>query len=529
MSEEEAENEEEEEQEAEVGGEGRDASEPQSLPSLPASQGVEAEWLAMELTSAAQAGWPETSLPVVGAGATGAVAQEGMPEPGAEMPEPGADEEGEANAEEEQAAVVGSSWASAEKPARPAAAETGVSSSAIAGRVERQDVEAGALAAELGIESAGQAAPPSLEGSAASAPSPPVPEAPSKPQDDASPRGPAPAADATGAVASPGVATASSDEAQAAVHKQCGVRLRKKAPVGAHCTSSEKSKQRAEEFRPIATPARRGMATKSRACSSAAATADGLAPPSGAPESGEKVRRCNSVRTSGEGGDEDRGGHLLSEAGHTLRPALMGCHVVVVGDGWGGPAPGSGYEAVVTEADNLTFTVVAVGGDEAWKETHVLQEYCVPVVGSPLKKEKSGNEAEELGASAPPAAKRQRKSEQPSGRAQAAASSSRSCAAKRLIGSHVVVVGDGWGGPFPGGGYEAIVTEADNLSFTVISVNGSEAWTETHVLQEYCVPVEGASPPAVAVVKATPQVDTSASKRQQQPATSSSAKARRTK
>merc|ERR1712190_513154 len=35
-----------------------------------------------------------------------------------------------------------------------------------------------------------------------------------------------------------------------------------------------------------------------------------------------------------------------------------------------------GYEAVVTEADDITFTVVSV---TTWEETHVLRSCCFPV------------------------------------------------------------------------------------------------------------------------------------------------------
>merc|ERR1712187_1053047 len=38
---------------------------------------------------------------------------------------------------------------------------------------------------------------------------------------------------------------------------------------------------------------------------------------------------------------------------------------------------GDGYEAIVLEADVQTFTVVALGGVSPWKETHVLQHYCI--------------------------------------------------------------------------------------------------------------------------------------------------------
>merc|ERR1712008_209576 len=37
----------------------------------------------------------------------------------------------------------------------------------------------------------------------------------------------------------------------------------------------------------------------------------------------------------------------------------------------------SGYEAIVTEADDFTYTVVALGGQCPWTETHVLKQYCV--------------------------------------------------------------------------------------------------------------------------------------------------------
>lgn len=71
----------------------------------------------------------------------------------------------------------------------------------------------------------------------------------------------------------------------------------------------------------------------------------------------------------------------------SLNPRKMnkdvGIRVAVVGDGWGGIVSKvggnggvGGYEAVVTEADDLTFTVVAVG---CWEETHVLRACCIPV------------------------------------------------------------------------------------------------------------------------------------------------------
>lgn len=78
----------------------------------------------------------------------------------------------------------------------------------------------------------------------------------------------------------------------------------------------------------------------------------------------------------------------LLASGHTLRPELLGQRVVVIGDGWGGrigtgtTGKGGGYEAVVTEADERTLTVIPVSGEGAWRETHVLKEFCIPVVES---------------------------------------------------------------------------------------------------------------------------------------------------
>merc|ERR1712060_425924 len=66
----------------------------------------------------------------------------------------------------------------------------------------------------------------------------------------------------------------------------------------------------------------------------------------------------------------------LASVGHTTSPAQQGQRVAVVGDGWGSGT--GGYEAMVTEADRLTFTVVAVN-DSKWQEMHVLQEHCIPL------------------------------------------------------------------------------------------------------------------------------------------------------
>lgn len=78
-------------------------------------------------------------------------------------------------------------------------------------------------------------------------------------------------------------------------------------------------------------------------------------------------------RKSSSAAAEDKS-HLAA-TGHTLRPQEMGHRVAVVGDGWGSGQ--GGYEAVVTEADNHTFTVVAVSGENVWKEAHVLREHCI--------------------------------------------------------------------------------------------------------------------------------------------------------
>jgi len=63
--------------------------------------------------------------------------------------------------------------------------------------------------------------------------------------------------------------------------------------------------------------------------------------------------------------------------GHTLSPLQRGLRVAVIGDGWGQGLGKSGYEAIVTEADDFTYTVVALGGQCPWTETHVLKQYCV--------------------------------------------------------------------------------------------------------------------------------------------------------
>jgi hypothetical protein len=76
----------------------------------------------------------------------------------------------------------------------------------------------------------------------------------------------------------------------------------------------------------------------------------------------------------------DRHEYLMSPAslGHTLRPALQGTRVAVIGDGWGGGS--GGYEGVITEADAHTYTLVGLDGPQSWKETHVLKKYAIPLM-----------------------------------------------------------------------------------------------------------------------------------------------------
>eukprot|EP00928_Gymnodinium_smaydae_P012913 TRINITY_DN14716_c0_g1_i1.p1 TRINITY_DN14716_c0_g1~~TRINITY_DN14716_c0_g1_i1.p1 ORF type:complete len:786 (+),score=139.95 TRINITY_DN14716_c0_g1_i1:84-2441(+) len=66
---------------------------------------------------------------------------------------------------------------------------------------------------------------------------------------------------------------------------------------------------------------------------------------------------------------------IRQSIGHTLAPAEQGATVRVRGDGWGG---GLGhFLATVTEADELTFTVIRRGQLAAgWEETHVLRSSC---------------------------------------------------------------------------------------------------------------------------------------------------------
>jgi len=79
----------------------------------------------------------------------------------------------------------------------------------------------------------------------------------------------------------------------------------------------------------------------------------------------------------------------LGSIGHTLRPDLQGQRVMVIGDGWG---DGEGKsEAIVTEADNFTYTVIVVRGDGAYEETHVLKTHCTLVADVKARAAKSAS------------------------------------------------------------------------------------------------------------------------------------------
>lgn len=73
------------------------------------------------------------------------------------------------------------------------------------------------------------------------------------------------------------------------------------------------------------------------------------------------------------------------------------------------------------------------------------------------------------------------------------------------LGQRVAVAGDGWGNGE--GGYEAVVTEADDLTFTVISVN---TWEETHVLRSCCIPVGSSTTTSIKATTTSPSAPTAA-------------------
>mmetsp|Transcript_55412 Transcript_55412/g.110137 ORF Transcript_55412/g.110137 Transcript_55412/m.110137 type:complete len:517 (-) Transcript_55412:189-1739(-) len=67
------------------------------------------------------------------------------------------------------------------------------------------------------------------------------------------------------------------------------------------------------------------------------------------------------------------------QCSHTNRPKEQGRCVAVIGNGWGDGD--GGYQAIVTEADDLTFTVVMVDSAGRWEETHVLKSCCILLEG----------------------------------------------------------------------------------------------------------------------------------------------------
>lgn len=78
---------------------------------------------------------------------------------------------------------------------------------------------------------------------------------------------------------------------------------------------------------------------------------------------------------------------MRSCIGHELTPPEMGRTVKVHGDGWG--CKKGGYEATITEADALTFTVIRQTGKK-WEETHVLREHCELLPdGAPAKRRRT--------------------------------------------------------------------------------------------------------------------------------------------
>eukprot|EP00746_Dinoflagellata_sp_MGD_P144656 gnl/MRDRNA2_/MRDRNA2_77367_c0_seq1.p1 gnl/MRDRNA2_/MRDRNA2_77367_c0~~gnl/MRDRNA2_/MRDRNA2_77367_c0_seq1.p1 ORF type:complete len:646 (-),score=99.59 gnl/MRDRNA2_/MRDRNA2_77367_c0_seq1:36-1910(-) len=143
--------------------------------------------------------------------------------------------------------------------------------------------------------------------------------------------------------------------------------------------------------------------------------------------------------------------------GHTLQPQEQGSTIIVRGDGWGG-GEGS-YKAVVTEADEKTFTIIPITGSTQWTETHVLRELCSPAPEP-----------------------------QPKGRAASAKKRKKSHGSSEVPkpdisnrGRRIIVIGDGWGGGH--GTHEAMIMEGDSKTYTVIH---TESWEETHVLRSYC-------------------------------------------
>jgi len=62
------------------------------------------------------------------------------------------------------------------------------------------------------------------------------------------------------------------------------------------------------------------------------------------------------------------------------------------------------------------------------------------------------------------------------------------------LGMLARIIGDGWGGGDKRKRAEGTITEADEFTFTVIVKESDTKWTETHVLREHCVLIEGSKP-----------------------------------
>jgi len=69
--------------------------------------------------------------------------------------------------------------------------------------------------------------------------------------------------------------------------------------------------------------------------------------------------------------------HTMQKLGGSMAAQDLGQQVAVIGDGWGSGA--GGYAAVITDADEYTYTVISTGGANPWQETHVLKDQCIIV------------------------------------------------------------------------------------------------------------------------------------------------------
>jgi len=93
------------------------------------------------------------------------------------------------------------------------------------------------------------------------------------------------------------------------------------------------------------------------------------------PELTEVAGSAMSASAAADGPVAARARLSPASAGHTRRPSQQGHRVAVIGDGWDNDE--GGYEAMITEADNKTFTVISLSGDAPWTETHVLRDRTI--------------------------------------------------------------------------------------------------------------------------------------------------------